>query len=224
MDKATSKVLGQSFGGRLFFLFVRNLAVLLSRLYFRLTVSGREHLPKTGAYVMAPNHRSNLDIVVVAATTRRRQRYMGKDTLWAKQPFDWILTQLGGFPVRRGTVDRVALERCLAVVNGGEPLVLYPEGTRLSGPHIGKLFDGVAYVATKCNVPIVPVGIAGTERAMGKGAKFVRPAKMHIEIGPPIMPAATHGGGRVPRDVLHQVTEQLQVELQHLFDLAQTKV
>lgn len=224
MGKVKSNLLGQGLGGKLFFRCARDLAVLICRLYFRLTVSGLEHVPQSGAYVMAPNHRSNLDIVLTGATTRRRQRYMGKDTLWAKQPFNWILSQLGGFPVTRGTVDRVALERCLTVVKAGEPLVLYPEGTRLSGPRVGNLFDGVAYVATKCAVPIVPVGIAGTESAMAKGAKFIRPSKVHIEIGPPIMPPVSLDGGRVSREVMHRVTEDLQAEIQRLFDIAQTKV
>ena len=134
------------------------------------------------------------------------------------------LSQLGGFPVTRGTVDREALQRCLDVVGSGEPLVLYPEGTRLSGPTVGKLFDGVAYVATKTGVPIIPVGIAGSERAMAKGAKLIRPTKIHIEIGPPIMPPVAIDGRRVSRDLMHQVTAELQVEVQRLFDLAQSKV
>ena len=105
--------LGKGRPGYVVYLVIRNLAVLMSRILFRLTCSGRENVPKTGAYVMAANHRSNLDIIVISATTRRRQRYMGKDTLWAKQPYDWLLSQLGGFPVTRGTVDREALQKCL---------------------------------------------------------------------------------------------------------------
>ena len=224
MTAAKTSVLGQSFVGRVFFRVIRILAVGLSRLYFRMSISGLEHVPKRGAYVIAPNHRSNIDIVLIGACTRRRQRYMGKHTLWAKEPGRWILTQLGGFPVTRGTVDRDALQRCLDVVNAGEPLVLYPEGTRLSGPNIGNLFDGVAYVATKSQVPIIPVGIAGSERAMAKGSKFIRPVKVHLEIGPPIMPPVALDGGRVSRDIMHRVTEELQVEMQRLFDVAQTKV
>ena len=218
------KSLGKGKPGFAVYLLVRNLALFLSGIFFRLSCSGREHVPKSGAYVMAAVHRSNLDIIVISTTTRRRQRYMGKDTLWKKQPFNWILSALGGFPVTRGTVDRVALQRCLDVVKGGEPLVLYPEGTRLSGPTVGPLFDGVAYVATKCGVPVIPVGIAGTERAMGKGSKLVRPAKVHVEIGPAIMPPVAIDGGRVSRDVMHQLTEQLHAELQRLFDIADAKV
>lgn len=224
MTEATTNIIGQSLVGRIFFRVVRDLAIFLSRVYFRMSVSGLEHMPKSGAYVVAPNHRSNLDIIVIGACTRRRQRYMGKHTLWAKEPGRWILTQLGGFPVTRGTVDREALQRCLDVVNAGEPLVLYPEGTRLSGPNIGKLFDGVSYVATKSQVPIIPVGIAGTERAMAKGSKLVRPVRVHLEIGPPIMPPVAIDGRRVSRDLMHQVTDELQAELQRLFDIAQEKV
>lgn len=224
MTTVKPDILRQSLGGRIFFRVVRDLAMLLCRVWFRMSVSGLEHVPKSGAYVIAPNHRSNLDIIVTGIATRRRQRYMGKHTLWAKPAGGWIVSQLGGFPVTRGTVDREALQRCLDVVGAGEPLVLYPEGTRLSGPNIGKLFDGVAYVATKSQVPIIPVGIAGTERAMAKGSKLIRPVKVHLEIGPPIMPPVAIDGRRVSRDLMHQVTEELQVELQRLFDLAQEKI
>jgi 1-acyl-sn-glycerol-3-phosphate acyltransferase len=219
-----SNFIQQGLGGRIFFRVVRDLAMLLCRVYFRVTINGLENVPKHGAWVTAPNHRSNLDILIAGNCTRRRQRYMGKHTLWAKEPFAWILSQLGGFPVTRGTVDREALQRCLDLVNAGQPLVLYPEGTRLSGPNIGKLFDGVAYVAIKTQVPILPVGIAGTERAMAKGSKFIRPVRVHLEIGPPMMPPAAIDGRRVSRDLMHQVTEELQVEMQRLFDIAQARV
>ena len=224
MTTFDSKALGKGRTGYVVFLIVRNLLVLLSRIVFRLSCNGREHVPKKGAYVMAAVHRSNLDVIVLSATTTRRQRYMGKEILWRKQPFNWLLSALGGFPVTRGTVDRVALQRCLDVVKGGESLVLYPEGTRLSGPTVGPLFEGVSYVASKCSVPIIPVGIAGTERAMGKGSKGVRPSHVHLEIGPPIMPPVAVDGGRVSRDAMRALTEQLRDELQRLFDVAQSKV
>ena len=102
------------------------------------------------------------------------------------------------FPVTRGTADREALARCIAVLEGGEPLVLFPEGERKSGPVVQPLFAGAVYVAIKAGVPIVPVGIGGSERVMPKKAKFVYPRKVHIEIGPPI-PSPTGGARRAPR-------------------------
>ena len=71
----------------------------------------------------------------------------------------------------------------MAVIERGEPLVMFPEGTRQSGPEIAELFDGPAYVACRTGAPIVPVGMGGTEAAMPKGSKFLRPVKMVIVIG-----------------------------------------
>ena len=70
----------------------------------------------------------------------------------------------------RGSADREALRRCVAVLEAGEPLVLFPEGERKSGPTVQPLFDGAVYVALRAGVPIVPVGIGGSERVMPKGA------------------------------------------------------
>ena len=101
----------------------------------------------------------------------------GADKYWKNKAFGRLLTALGGFPVSRGTADREALRRCIAVLEGGEPLVLFPEGERKSGPIVQPLFDGATYIAVKAGVPIVPVGIGGSERAMPKGAKYHPPAQ-----------------------------------------------
>ena len=87
------------------------------------------------------------------------------------------------------------------MLDGGEPLVLFPEGERKSGPVVQPLFDGAVYVAIKAGVPIVPVGIGGSERVMPKKAKFVFPRKVHVEIGRPIPAPVAPEGGRLPRTV-----------------------
>ena len=99
---------------------------------------------------------------------------MGKDSLWKFAPIGWLLSALGAFPVTRGTADREALKRCIAVLEMGEPLVLFPEGTRQSGPMVMPLFDGAAYIAVKAGVPIIPLGIGGSEKVMPKGKKMRR--------------------------------------------------
>ena len=105
----------------------------------------------------------------------------------------------------RGSADKEALVRCIAVLKNGEPLVLFPEGERKSGPLVQPLFDGAAFVAAKANVPIVPVGVGGSEHVMPKGSKLIYPRKVHLIVGPPIVvPGADQG--RVPRAVLAEVT------------------
>jgi 1-acyl-sn-glycerol-3-phosphate acyltransferase len=195
---------------------------LVAGLWNRITVEGAEHVPAAGAFILAPVHRSNMDTPYAAATTRRRLRFMGKDSLWKTKPAGWLLSALGGFPVTRGIADREALLRCIDVLAGGEPLVVFPEGERKTGPVVEPLFEGAAYLAAKAGVPIVPVGIGGSERAMPKGARFIRPTKVVVVVGPPLRVEA-EPGGRVPRPAIRQVTAELHEELQRLFDTAQIR-
>lgn len=211
-----------SFVDRLVYRFLRRLIVIVARVYFRLEVRGREHIPSRGAFIVAPVHRSNLDTPLMAFVTSRRMRYMGKDTLWRQKHLARLLTTLGGFPVVRGTADREALRACEAVLARGEPLVMFPEGTRRSGPEVVDLFDGPAFLAARQGVPIVPVGIGGSEGVMPKGSKLIRPKKVTMVIGRPIHPPVSDTG-RVPRRVVRELTEQLRDELQVLFDDARRR-
>ncbi|MEO8694372.1 MAG: lysophospholipid acyltransferase family protein [Acidimicrobiales bacterium] len=199
----------------------RTLIVWIGAIAFRVRVEGRENVPRTGGCVIAPVHRSNFDTPILGCITRRRMRYMGKDTLWNKKYMAWFVSALGGFPVVRGTADREALRSCQAVLERGEPLVMFPEGTRKSGPVVQEIFDGPAFVASRAGVPIVPVGIGGSERVMPRGSKWIRPKKVVLIVGKPIVPP--HIEGRVPRRVVTELTEQLHQSLQQLFDEADVK-
>lgn len=223
MTKVTTKLAGSSKVSLAFYWLGRFLCVAFCRTYLRMRVTGLEHVPATGAFVVAPVHRSNMDTPIVAVVTKRRLRYMGKDSLWKLRPAAWMFSSLGGFPVTRGTADREALKRCIEVLEGGEPLVMFPEGERKSGPVVQPLFDGAAYVAARAGVPILPVGIGGSEGVMPKGAKFVYPKKVQLVIGPPItIPGA--GGTRVPRAAVKEASDRLHAELQRLFDDAEARL
>lgn len=206
-----------------FYRFVRGLIAVLARLLFRVEVTGTANIPTQGAFVLAPVHRSNLDFALVALVTRRRMRYMGKDSIWKYELPGKLISALGAFPVHRGSADREALRKCVDIVGAGEPLVIFPEGTRQSGPLVQPLFEGAAYIATKTGVPIIPVGIGGSEAAMPKGSKMIRPVKVTLVIGEPIDPPVAPEGGRLPRSAVHQLTEQLYTEVQRLFDAAQAR-
>lgn len=210
-----------SWSQRAMYTVIRALIHGACRVWFRLEVTGRENLPSTGAYIVSPIHRSNLDTPVLSAITTRRLRYMGKESLWTSRPLGWLLTALGGFPVQRGTADREALKAGLACVERGEPLVMFPEGTRQAGPDVAEMFDGPAYVACRTGVPIVPIGMGNTESAMPKGSKFIRPVKMTIVIGTPIQPPPRKESGRVSRSAVRDLTARLGEEIQVLFDEAQ---
>lgn len=202
---------------------VRFLVAVICKALFRESFEGLDNIPSDRPYVLAPVHRSFLDFALVAPVTKRRMRYMGKAELWKWKPGGRFIEALGAFPVRRGGADREALHRSIEVIANGEPLVLFPEGTRQNGPIVEELFEGAAYVAARTGVPIIPVGIGGSERAMQKGKKMPRPVKVHVIVGKPIEPPAKNAAGRVPRSAIHDLTGTLRVEIQRLFDEAQRK-
>jgi 1-acyl-sn-glycerol-3-phosphate acyltransferase len=198
----------------------RGMVELVCRLYWRVEVHGKANLPRQGSYVIAPVHRSNIDTLLAGCLTTRRIRFMGKDSLWKYRWSGALFSSLGGFPVHRGTPDREALRVCEEAVRGGEPVVLFPEGTRQTGPLIHPLFEGAAFVAARALVPIVPVGIGGSEWAMPKGSKRIRPVKVVMIVGVPIYPPAREASARVSRRSVSELTATLAVRLQELFDEA----
>jgi 1-acyl-sn-glycerol-3-phosphate acyltransferase len=179
---------------------LRGTAVGISRLYLPGRVVGRANLPAEGPYLLAPVHRSYVDWLIVArVTSRRRLRYIAKAEIWKSKFVGRLLEACGAFPVHRSGADREALERCRAVLAGGEPLVMFPEGTRRSGALVTDLREGVAYLALRAGVPVVPVGIGGSERAMPRGSRVPRPRRVEIVIGKALWPSigsgADAGGG-----------------------------
>jgi 1-acyl-sn-glycerol-3-phosphate acyltransferase len=203
-----------------FYRIARAVVITFCKVWFRVSYEDTHRLPTKGAYVIAPIHRSNLDTFVVGCVTRRRVRFMAKDSLWKVKPLGKFVETVGAFPVHRGSADVDAIKTALAVLADGEPVVLFPEGARQSGPLVQPLFDGAVYVAAKAGVPIVPVGVGGSERCMPKGSKLVYPYKIHVIVGDPI-PAPPMNGRRVDRDALAKVTAELKDNLQALFDAAQ---
>ncbi len=201
---------------------VRFLIHVVAKLLGRVQIIGAEKVPTDRPYVLAPVHRSNVDFALTSLVTKRRMRYMGKDSIWKVRPLGRFVTMLGAFPVHRGSADREALRLCSEIIEGGEPLVMFPEGTRRSGPVVEDLFDGPAYVAAKGQVPILPMGIGGSEAMMPKGAKFLHPSKLVLIVGDPIEPPAPSTSGRVPRSGVADLTKRLGAEVQALFDEAQS--
>src|SRR4051812_9103665 len=210
-----------SLGQRIFYKFMRGVVIAITKTYFRARVVGAENLPKHGAFILSPIHRSNLDTPFVALATPRRLRYMGKESLWKGKFGAWFLTALGGFPVKRGSADREAMRACQQVLERGEPLVLFPEGTRQVGPDVQHFFDGAAFLSCRTGAPIVPVGLGGTEAALRKGSKLVYPVKMTIVIGEPLYPPEGSGAGRTSRKAIKAMTAELGERIQALFDEAQ---
>jgi 1-acyl-sn-glycerol-3-phosphate acyltransferase len=208
---------------RISYAVVRGLILLVAKAFGSIRIEGLDKVPASGAFVVAPVHRSNVDFALTSLLTRRPMRYMGKDSIWKSRPLGRFVSMLGAFPVHRGSADRESLRACIEIIEGGSPLVMFPEGQRRSGPVVDDLFDGTAFVAAKTGVPIVPVGIGGSEAMMPKGAKFLHRSQLVMIVGDPIPAPARTEAGRVPRTAVRDLTEALGTELQRLFDQAQAR-
>ncbi len=217
-DKVVTKPGRDTRWNRILYGFWRIVIGTTLRAYTRGTVEGRENLPD-GAFVLAPVHRSYIDTPISTWVQVRRMRYLGKDSMWKWERLGKMFTAMGAIPVSRGSIDREALKRCIDVLTSGQPLVLFPEGERKDGPTVHPLMDGAAFLAAKAGVPLVPVGIAGSDRAMPRKAKFVFPRKVHVIIGEPFM-VETNDRGRASREQLGVATERLHAEIQALYDRA----
>ena len=206
---------------RISYALVRGLIRLVATVLGRVRIVGAEHVPAGGAFVLAPVHRSNVDFALTSLVTKRPMRYMGKDSIWKSGLLGRFVSMLGAYPVHRGAADRESLRTTTEIIQGGSPVVVFPEGTRRSGTVVEDLFDGPAYLAAKTGVPIVPMGIGGSERMMPKGAKLLKPTKLELVVGPPLEPPPPTEGGRVSRSAVRDLTTRLQAEVQRLFDEAQ---
>jgi 1-acyl-sn-glycerol-3-phosphate acyltransferase len=187
---------------------------------YRVRIRGRERLPARGGYVLAPSHRSMMDIPFAAWLSRRPLRYMGKASLFRIPVVGSFFRSLGGFGVARDGTDRKALRDSIGMLQAGEVLLVYPEGTRQHGPKIQPLQPGAAYLALRAGVPIVPVGIAGTEEILrGHAIKLPRFGRAVMVVGEPIaVPPRT--SGVVPREHVDALTARLHDALQSAFDAA----
>lgn len=202
--------------GKVMYAVLRRLLRGVAKAYFRIEVVGQERIPKTGAYIVAPVHRSIIDSPLTGLILDRPARFMAKSSAFVNGPISRLLTWAGAFPVDRAGTDYAAIHTLESLIERGEPVVVFPEGTRKSGDHLEDLRDGPAFIAARQRIPIIPVGIGGTDKAMPVGAKFVLPRKVAFVIGEPIYPDVELEG-RVPRRVISELTEQVRVEIEHLY-------
>jgi len=152
-------------------------------IFFRLTRLGREHLP-SGGLILAANHRSFLDPFLIGCCVRRPIYFVAKRELFANRLQGWFLNCLGAFPVRRGESDEESVDTALALLERGEAVVIFPEGTRIRHGSVDRPKRGVGRLALESGAPVVPVAVTGSEHAR-RGWVF-RPVKVKVRCGRPL--------------------------------------
>lgn len=159
---------------------------IVSRLFFRLRIIGRENIPKEDGVIVASNHLSYLDIPLLGYGIGRRADYMGKKELFSIPLISALFRMLGGFPIDREKLDRAALREAVRRLKSGRVIVIYPEGRRSIDGKLQPGKPGIGIIVKMSGKKVVPAAIQGTDRAMPVGKWMIRPAPVTIKFGKPL--------------------------------------
>lgn len=194
------------------------IAWLLFKAYFRLTKIDTRNIPK-GGVILACNHRSNLDPVMLSAGANRPVAYMAKSELFRIPGLAQLITIYAAFPVERGKGDTQALDTAGNMLKTGYAVGMFPEGTRGTEDHIGRIKSGVAFVAASSGAPVVPVALINTEKSLGKGSKGIKPAHIKVIFGKPFTYKDVNPDNTTSKENIRAFNERLGVAIQELYDI-----
>jgi 1-acyl-sn-glycerol-3-phosphate acyltransferase len=184
----------------------------------RVKVEGREHVPRRGPVILACNHRSFLDSIFIPLVVHRRVTFVAKAEYFDDPKTAWFFRGVGQIPIRRegGSASERALASATEVLHNGKVFGIYPEGTRTRDGYLHRGHTGVARLAMQCNVPIVPIGMIGSDEVQPIDRKMPRMGRhVTIRFGEPIDPAR-YEGRENDRLALRELTDEVMYEIAQL--------
>lgn len=189
------------------------------RALWRVQVEGAEHVPADGPVILAPNHVTFLDSFFLPLVVRRRVTYVAKAEYFDSWKTAWFFRAVGQIPMRRegGSASERALAAARDVLSAGDVLGIYPEGTRSPDGRLYKGHTGVARLALGCGVPVVPVGLVGTDAVQRPGSNWPRPFKrVTVRFGEPLELSRFSGEPAGDPLALRTLTDELMFEIRRL--------
>ena len=184
----------------------------IARVLWDARVDGVEHIPRQGAFIAVSNHCSNFDPPLlgwaVGNSAGRVVHFMSKIEMRSWPVIGWLATQSGVYFVRRGESDRSAQRFSLEALADGRPIALFPEGTRSPDGRMKAFKPGASFLAMRSGAPVLPVGIAGTQRLFPNGSRLPHPSRIRITIGVPLLLGHV-ASGRLDRAAVDEGTAQI---------------
>ncbi|GAW52323.1 phospholipid/glycerol acyltransferase [Nocardioides sp. PD653] len=192
----------------------------LAKAVWRPTVTGLQNVPRTGAVILASNHRSFADSLVIPIVAPRKVHFLAKSDYFRGGGVKGTLQKawfegMGMLPVDRDDSKAAiaSLDTALSVLARGGAFGIYPEGTRSRDGRLYRGRTGVAHLALTAGVPVVPVGLTGTERLQPVGARFPKVVPVTVTFGTPIQVAGRFEGvplGRARRELTDEIMTAIQ--------------
>lgn len=170
--------------------FVRLFVRTVFMLYFRLRPRREGIVPLDVPLVVAVNHQSMLDPVLVAVAMPRKLRYMARRTLFKNRYFSWLIRSFGAIPIDREGPALAGLKQASILLETGAAVLIFPDSTRTIDGSIGEFQAGFIWLAQRTNAWIQPVVISGANRALHRANKFPRPKKIRVMLLEPISPTS----------------------------------
>ena len=164
---------------------------LLCRSWIRVEARGLEHLEDSKGGVLLINHQSLLDPIIAAVLLRRPVSFLARDSLFRIPVLGWILRRTYVIPISREAARGGSIRTAIERLDEGFLVGMFPEGTRSSGTDVRRFRPGFLAVVRRTNQPVYPVGIAGTDSCLPRGAWFVRPGRVKVVYGAPLSPEET---------------------------------
>lgn len=157
--------------------FVRYTVMGIYKLFYNFRIEGWENVPEKEGVIIASNHRSYADPVILTMPMKRPVTYMAKEELFHNKIFGAFIRFLGAFPVKRGAGDMQVIDDCVDILESGRNVVIFPEGTRSKENKVGRGKTGVALIAAKSGADVLPMGI------VFEGPKLHFRSKVTLKIG-----------------------------------------
>lgn len=161
--------------------------------FYGLRVVGLDRLPKTGGVLVCSNHQSHFDPLLVGSSLNRRLNYLARRTLFDVPVIKWLIAYLDAIPLERSGLGIAGIKETLRRLKRGEPVLIFPEGTRSSDGEIAPLKPGFCALARRSGCPLLPVAIDGAYQAWPKSQKFPSFRRIAMVVGEPIMPEEIAG-------------------------------
>lgn len=159
-----------------FYQFAQHFSYFYFKIFHRFEVHGVDNVPKKGAFILASNHLSFFDPPALGCKLPRNLHYFARDTLFVG-PLGSLIRSLNSIPVDREKLDLKTLRTVLSVLKGGDPLLVFPEGTRSKDGQIAKVQKGIGLLIAKSGVPVLPARIHGSHEILGPGKMLPRLGK-----------------------------------------------
>jgi len=169
----------------MFYKFCQCAFFTLFKLLFRFEIKGVRNIPRGKAVILACNHMSNLDPIVVGTAFPRSLWYMAKEELFRNKLFGALLRSVGAFPLKRDGSDVGSMRECLRHLREERSVLVFPQGTRAVHP-TDAVQGGVGFIAAKSNRSVIPTRVFGTETVLPRHAVFFKGGKLRVVFGKPV--------------------------------------